>query len=438
MNYYLFIYFTLLTVFLHTSNAYEVANNRKPFVCDRVNLLYTWVDGSDPVHQLARAKRLNQKMDSASANRFRDMDGLLYSLRSVEVNAPWIDKIFIYTASQVPKFLNVSHPKIRMLFHDDVFPNKYDLPTFSSNAIEASFPFLPDEVGPCFVYLNDDMFFGDRVTPANFYGEQGQYLYEDGWEAPAPLDVQEWDEWHKSIATSNSYLDAAKIRMLFHDDVFPNKYDLPTFSSNAIEASFPFLPDEVGPCFVYLNDDMFFGDRVTPANFYGEQGQYLYEDGWEAPAPLDVQEWDEWHKSIATSNSYLDAVFGEARRKYTAHGPYFFSLPILREMGEVFAVEFNRTMTHPTREVTDTAFPFLYHHYTYYNYQSVCGGSILKWQGLFNDPDRVCAELANIALEKPKVVCLNDQMGDESSDTVVQCSINLMNSLFPKKSSFEL
>ena len=59
-----------------------------------------------------------------------DHDELLYSLRSVEQYAPWFRRIYIVTDGQVPVWLNLSHPKIRLVTHSEIFENVADLPTF--------------------------------------------------------------------------------------------------------------------------------------------------------------------------------------------------------------------------------------------------------------------------------------------------------------------
>lgn len=74
---------------------------------------------------------------ASSANRFRDNEELRYSLRSIYKFAPWVRKIFIVTNGQVPQWLRIDHPRLRVVTHAEIFPNKTHLPVFSSPAIEA-------------------------------------------------------------------------------------------------------------------------------------------------------------------------------------------------------------------------------------------------------------------------------------------------------------
>ena len=102
-----------------------------------IDVVYTWVNGSD--REFLRQLSLYQTDSSnqISANRFNDNNELLYSLRSLEKNAPWIRDVYIVTNGQVPKWLNLNNSRVHLITHEDIFQNKSHLPTFSSPAIES-------------------------------------------------------------------------------------------------------------------------------------------------------------------------------------------------------------------------------------------------------------------------------------------------------------
>ena len=108
-----------------------------------IDVLYTWVNGSDEVwlRAMRRYKKalLGKQVYSSNAgqSRFHDNDELRYSLRSVFYFAPWVRHIYIVTCGHVPRWLDTSHPRIRVITHNQIFVNKSHLPTFSSPAIEA-------------------------------------------------------------------------------------------------------------------------------------------------------------------------------------------------------------------------------------------------------------------------------------------------------------
>lgn len=106
-----------------------------------------------------------------TAGRFAEHDELKYSLRSVVKNAPWVRKIHIVTNGQVPAWLNLNHPKIHIVTHEEIFTNRSYLPTFSSPAIEANLHRIPG-LSKRFIYFNDDIFVMTPVTRDDFWTEK--------------------------------------------------------------------------------------------------------------------------------------------------------------------------------------------------------------------------------------------------------------------------
>ena len=52
---------------------------------------------------------------TGSANRYRDNNELKYSLRSLVKYAPWVRRIFIVTADQVPSWLHLEDDRISII-----------------------------------------------------------------------------------------------------------------------------------------------------------------------------------------------------------------------------------------------------------------------------------------------------------------------------------
>ena len=88
--------------------------------------------------------------------RFQSWDNLHYWFRAIEKFMPWVNKIVFVTWGHVPEFLNVSHPKIKIVKHSDYIPEKY-LPTFNSNTIEMNYHRIED-LEENFIIFNDDFF----------------------------------------------------------------------------------------------------------------------------------------------------------------------------------------------------------------------------------------------------------------------------------------
>ena len=141
---------------------------------DKIDLVYTWVDGSDEKH-FAKRLALIEKMHLNIPKNFNNQqyvehNELKYSLRSVEKFANWINNIYIITDAQIPKWLNVDNPRIKIIDHKDIMP-KNALPNFNSNAIECCIKNIPD-LSEKFIYSNDDCFFLSTTDPAMFFNEK--------------------------------------------------------------------------------------------------------------------------------------------------------------------------------------------------------------------------------------------------------------------------
>ena len=136
---------------------------------EKIDFIITWVNGNDPNWQDVRNYHAHQEhveIDN-DATRFRDWDTLRYWFRGVEKFAPWVNNIYFVTCGHLPEWLNISHPKLKIIKHSDYIPQDY-LPTFNSNVIEYYFHKI-DGLSDKFVYFNDDMFLINSVKPTRFF-----------------------------------------------------------------------------------------------------------------------------------------------------------------------------------------------------------------------------------------------------------------------------
>ncbi len=141
-----------------------------------IDLVYTWVNNNDfnwqdKIKTYANIFDKNNN-DSNNICRFYNNDELKYSLRSVETNADWINKIYIITDNQIPEWLNTNNPKIIIINHQDIISID-KLPLFNSCAIESRIPFI-EELSEFFLYANDDTFFGIKLPLKYFLKMKNQ------------------------------------------------------------------------------------------------------------------------------------------------------------------------------------------------------------------------------------------------------------------------
>ena len=83
------------------------------------------------------------------------------------------------TNGQCPAWLNLSHPKIRLVRHEQIYRWPEHLPTFNSTSIEAHLHRIPG-LSEHFIYANDDTFLGAPVEPSDFFGMTGLSLVHAG------------------------------------------------------------------------------------------------------------------------------------------------------------------------------------------------------------------------------------------------------------------
>lgn len=156
-----------------------------------IDAVYTWVDGDDTDWQQRKNEALRAQGKSeinligANNSRYQSRDELRYSLRSLVAYAPWIRQIYLVTDDQVPPWLDLEHPMIRVVRHREIFGDTGRLPTFNSHAIESRLHRIPG-LSEHFLYINDDMFFGRPLLPNTFFHTNGLAKF---FPSPAQLDV---------------------------------------------------------------------------------------------------------------------------------------------------------------------------------------------------------------------------------------------------------
>src|SRR5690554_1997522 len=150
-------------------------NMRKYTQPYEIDLVYLWVDGSDPAW-LAKKNRFlgiehDLREEATSKARSADNGELKYSLRSMEKNAPWVRKVFIVTDEQVPEWQDTRNEKVEIVDIRQLLPPE-SLPCYNSVVIEHFLWKIPS-LGEYFLYANDDMFFNKPVSPGFFFTPDG-------------------------------------------------------------------------------------------------------------------------------------------------------------------------------------------------------------------------------------------------------------------------
>ncbi|MCV2368640.1 stealth family protein [Roseateles oligotrophus] len=148
---------------------------------ESVDIVYLWVDGSDPVwrskrHRAAARLCVGRRDEMAVygnvEGRFRDNDELRYNLRALERYFPAHGHVYLLTDGQRPAWLQESD-RITVIDHGELMPADA-LPTFDSGHIESYVHRIPG-LSERFLYLNDDVFFGSPVRLDDWFWADGIY-----------------------------------------------------------------------------------------------------------------------------------------------------------------------------------------------------------------------------------------------------------------------
>ncbi|OQS00338.1 N-acetylglucosamine-1-phosphotransferase subunits alpha/beta, partial [Thraustotheca clavata] len=177
----------------------DISNDPRYLAYGPIDAVYTWVNGSDirwrdekkKWHLLwlselyGRPMKANPRVkdSAASENRFRDNDELRYSVRSLQMYAPWIRHIYIVTDGQIPTWLDMSNPHVTIVPHSVIFKNTSHLPTFASPSIESNLDNIPG-LSNHFIYFNDEVLLGAPVYPKDFLSTKGTQNIYFAWDAP--------------------------------------------------------------------------------------------------------------------------------------------------------------------------------------------------------------------------------------------------------------
>ncbi|KAF8965598.1 hypothetical protein BDZ97DRAFT_1811431 [Flammula alnicola] len=272
----------------------------------RIDLVWTWVNGSDPLHLAAREAHpipppKPPQLQPSSANKekqYRQHDELRYSVRS---------------ATAATKSWK------RSTFH--LVANSYSLP-------------LPPYEGE-----GKDVRYGLRL------GQVPQWLdlWKIGDEAPSLTIHHDVDIFHLLPSSPNK-------EILNADLAAWREVSLPTFNSLAVESQLANLPaDDVSDITVFIMDDNFILRPLSTSSFYSPihgpvlqlQPDLLVDPAGKHPNPPG---WSEW-RGLETAASRLSERFGSRGRPYMVHNARSIPLPLLHEGSLAFPLAFSSTAT---------------------------------------------------------------------------------------------
>lgn len=165
-----------------------------------VDMVYSWIDGDNPIviEQINYWREKEGGLGSATtANRFKTMDELRYSLRSVRLYAPWVRNIYVITSHHIiPEWFDKEIGARHGIYFVDDSILLPEVPVFNSLAKESVKHLIPG-LRERYLYMNDDLFFGSSTTLNDF-------LFKDG-KAKMFLEPDKFVSCDKPVNTSDYF-----------------------------------------------------------------------------------------------------------------------------------------------------------------------------------------------------------------------------------------
>lgn len=134
-----------------------------------IDIVIPWCNSNDEIWKQKFEYWKQKETGNKDTCRYSEWGFIKYALRSIDQNCPWCRYVFLILSSpsQIPVWLNVNHPKLKIVYHKDYIPEEY-LPTFNSNVIEM-FLYNIDELSDNYISCNDDMFFSKEMPEKFFF-----------------------------------------------------------------------------------------------------------------------------------------------------------------------------------------------------------------------------------------------------------------------------
>ena len=150
---YIILIFIFVLIYMFTAYA-----DKPPFPID---VVYTW-----------KGPEMSDDVRTSNNNE------LQYSLRSIDLYAPWVNKIYILMnqPKKYPRWMKANN-KIVIVDHTETFPSPKYLPNTNSNAIETTIVNIKG-LSEHYIYFNDDIFLGKNIKYTDFFTFDGKAIVD--------------------------------------------------------------------------------------------------------------------------------------------------------------------------------------------------------------------------------------------------------------------
>ena len=169
----IFIIILILIFIIFLINKYLTNNDESPPF--PIDVVYTW-----------KGEEVTNDIRSSYNHE------LQYSLRSIDLYAPWVNKIYILTdyPKNYPSWIKTDTNKIIMIDTTETFPHPSYLPNSNSNAIESTIVNIKN-LSEHYIYFCDDIFLGKKTKYTDFFTYDGKAIVDKYVLETTPILIDE-------------------------------------------------------------------------------------------------------------------------------------------------------------------------------------------------------------------------------------------------------
>jgi hypothetical protein len=142
-----------------------------------IDIVYFWVNTTDEgwIERRTQAmlKSGTKWGEEMLHKRYEDHKELIFALRSLEKNAPWIRKVFLVVNKKGPDWIVDTHPKLRIIDQADLMPGSPE--SFNTEILQMSSGNI-SELSDHFLLSGDDELFTKTVYPSDFFDNTGRSI----------------------------------------------------------------------------------------------------------------------------------------------------------------------------------------------------------------------------------------------------------------------
>ena len=199
-----------------------------------------------------------------------------------------------------------------------------------------------------------------------------------------------------------------------HREIFADQSALPVYNSHAIESQLHHIPG-LAEHYVYLNDDMLFGARVEPEDFFHGNGISKF---FTSPALLDASDHDPRDLAVAAAaknnRDFIESEFGKTITHKLRHTPQAQVRSVIEAFEAAHPSLFDAVMRSRLRHSSNYSLPSsLSQYYAFAVRRAVPGRIVNSYVDLATKAPEVTLEMW-LQQRRIQTICINDS-GENSA-----------------------